>query len=157
MSSNNPGHAARGLHRRHTLQRDVVDSLPWPHPRPAADPRIVGLNVAFIWTSVVQIIFGPPETSVQNTSFGYEATVAFSVLMILCSLMTIYAAYCKSQYISFGVEMASAIGFTGVFAIYAAGAVGGLHGWWATNVGPLAFCLFVGNLIRGVKLIRRLW
>jgi hypothetical protein len=156
MSSNNFPHTRR-LHRRHKLQRDIVDSLPWPHPRPAADPRIVGLNTAFIWTSIVQIVFGPPPTSVQNVAFGYEATILFSVLMILCSAMTVYAAYCKSQYVSFGVEMTAAVGFTGVFAIYAWGAVGGLHGWWATNVAPLAFCLFVGNLVRGVKLIRRLW
>lgn len=130
--------------------------MPWPHPRPARDERIVGLNIALIWTSVIQIIVGPPPTSVQSVSFGYGVTVLFSVLMIICGGLVLYAAYCKSQYISFGMEMAGTVGFAGVFAIYTAGAFGLTH-WYATNVAPLAVCLFAGNLLRGVKLIRRLW
>lgn len=155
MSSNSFRHSRR-IHRRHTLQRELVDALPWPHPRPAADPRIVGLHIALIWTSIIQIIIGPPPTSVQNVSFGYTVTVFFSVLMALCSGMALYAAYCKSQYVSFGVEMAATIGFAGVFVLYVIGAFA-LPNWYATNVAPLAICLFVGNLIRAVKLIRRLW
>jgi hypothetical protein len=115
MSSNNLPHT-RGLHRRHKLQRDIVD-----------------LHIALIWTSIVQIVIGPPPTSVQNVSFGYTATVFFSVLMATCSAMAIYAAYCKSQYVSFGVEMAAAIGFAGVFLLYVIGAFA-LPNWYATNV-----------------------
>lgn len=144
------------MHRRHALNKVGVDALPWPHPRPARDERIVGLNIALIWTSIVQIIIGPPPSTVQNVSFGYVATVCFSALMIICGLLVLYAAYCKSQYVSFGFEMAGTLGFAGVFAIYSAGTFG-LNHWYATNVAPLAICLFVGNLLRSVKLIRRLW
>ena len=145
------------IHRRHKLDRAKVDSLPWPHPRPAADERLVCLHLAFVWTSTIQIINGPPPSSVQNVSFGYAATVAFSALLILCSLLVIYAGLCKSQYDSFGLEMAGCVGFTGVFAIYAAGAIFGLSEWYATNVGALAIMLFIGNGLRAWKLIRRLW
>lgn len=131
--------------------------MPWPHPRPSRDERLIGLNVAFIWTSIVQMIKGPPPTSVQAISFGYAATVVFSVLMMICALLSIYAAYCKSQYNSFGVEAAACVGYTGVFAIYTMGAILGLHEWYGTTVAPLAICLFLGYGLRGLKLIRRLW
>lgn len=155
--SNSDHSLPRKLARRHRINREEVDSVGWPHPRPARDPRLVCLHLAFIWTSTIQIIKGPPPTSVQNISFGYPATVVFSVLLIICCLMVLYAAYCKSQYVSFGVEMAGCLGFTGVFAIYAAGAIVGINEWYATNVAALAIMLFLGNTWRGVKLARRIW
>lgn len=131
--------------------------MPWPHPRPLRDPRLLWLHGCFIWTSMIQIIFGPPPITMQSTTFGYAATLAFSLLMILCCVMNIYAAFCKSQYNSFGVEMAGTAGFTGVFAIYSVGLIVGLTDWWGTNTAALAIALFIGNAWRCQKLIRRLW
>lgn len=145
------------LRREHLLTRDRVDSLPWPHPRPLLDERLQAIHIAFIWTSTIQIIFGPPPQTVQGTSFGYIATIFFSALMILCSSLTLYAAHCKSQYNSFGFEMAGTAGFAGVFVIYSVGLIFGINDWWGTNTMALAAALFVGNFLRCVKLIRRLW
>lgn len=147
----------RGLRRRHLLNKAEVDRLPWPHPRPVRDPRIMSLHVAFVWTSIIQIIQGPPPSTVQSISFGYVATVVYSSLLILCSLMLLYAGYCRSQYNSFGWEMAATTGFSGVFLIYAAGAIWGVSDWYATQVAPLAIMLFLGNAWRAQTLIRRLW
>jgi hypothetical protein len=145
------------LRREHTLTRDRVDSLPWPHPRPLRDERLQALHIAFIWTSVIQIIFGPPPTTMQATTFGYVATVFFSVLMIICCALNLYAAHCKSQYNSFGFEMAGTAGFAGVFLIYSVGLIFGVTNWWGTNTMALAVALCVGNLMRCIKLVRRLW
>jgi hypothetical protein len=150
-------HLAKHLRRQHRLIRTEVDSLPWPHPRPAADPRLVGLHLAFIWTSTIQMIFGPPPSTVQGLSFSYAATVAFSILLIVCSILVLYAAFCRSQYNSFGFEMAGCVGFTGVFIIYTAAAFISLTDWYATNIAALVVCLFFGNAWRAQKLIRRLW
>lgn len=149
--------SAKRLRRHHRLTRDGVDKLPWPHPRPSRDPRLVCLHIAFVWTSTVQIIFGPPPITVQGAAFGYAATVAFSALLILCCGLNLYAAFCKSQYESFGVEMAGTFGFTGVFVIYTAGVVVGVADWWGTNVAALAAALTIGNGWRCGVLARRLW
>jgi hypothetical protein len=145
------------VRREHNLTRDRVDALPWPHPRPLRDERLQALHIAFIWTSIVQIIFGPPPQTMQATTFGYLATVFFSALMIICSCLVLYAAHCKSQYNSFGFEMAGTAGFAGVFLIYSVGLIFGVTNWWGTNTMALAVALFVGNLMRCIKLVRRLW
>jgi cation transport ATPase len=147
----------RRLRRRHRLIRDEVDAMRWPHPRPAADERIVCLNLCFIWVAVVQAVYGPPPNSVQGATFDHVTTIAFSVLMIVCSCLVLYAAWCKSQYVSFGIEMAGTVGFSGVFAIYTFAAVVGITDWFATQTAAFATGLFLGNLLRAQKLIRRLW
>lgn len=157
MFANEPHNFAKRLRRAHKLHRDEVDQLPWPHPRPLMDPRLQALHIAFIYTSIVQIIFGPPPTTVQATSFGYVATVFFSALMIVCCALNLYATYCHSQYNSFGTEMAGTVGFTGVFAIYVFGAVSGITDWWGANIVTLTVALGIGNGIRAWVLIRRLW
>lgn len=157
MTAESAKHKFKRLRRQHKIDREQVDALPWPHPRPCRDERLVALHIAFIWTSAVQVVFGPPPVTVQATSFGYSATVAFSGLMIVCSILNLYAAYCRSQYNSFGLEMAGTAGFAGVFAIYSAAVIADVADWWGTNTAALAAAIAVGNGLRCIKLIRRLW
>lgn len=145
------------LRRKHRLIRDEVDAVPWPHPRPARDERIVCLNIAFIWSSLVQIIFGAPFVSVQGQVLDRTATAAFGVLMIVSSGLVLAAAVIKSQYVSFGLEMGGTVGFSGVFLIYSVLAIMGFPDWFGTTSAAFTSALFLGNALRAQKLIRRLW
>jgi hypothetical protein len=109
------------------------------------------------WVSLIQILTGPSPSSVQAQAFNYTATVAFAVLMIVSSLLVLYATYCKSQYWSWGIEMAGCLGFTFVFGLYTAALSVTLTDAYASNGLAWAIALFVGNGWRGALLLRRLW
>jgi hypothetical protein len=143
--------------RRHRYNREQVDTLGWPHPRPAKDPRLVCTNIALPWVSFVQIIAGPAPSSVQGQAFSFTAVVAFSVLMIVSSALVLYAAYCKSQYWSWGVELAGCIGFAFVFALYSLALVGTITDWYSTTSAAWAIALLAGNGWRAGQLAPRIW
>lgn len=158
MTTNEPVKAVKRLHRHHKLQREEVDAMPWPHPRPARDPRLVWLHMSMIWVAGGQAIFGAPGQSVQGKSnFTQPALIVFGVALILCCLCYLYAAYCKSQYTSFGFEMAACIGFAGFLSIYGWYLIHSTPEWWLVYNAPFTIAIAVGNLVRGVILIRRLW
>jgi hypothetical protein len=156
MSSNNFRHTRR-LHRRHTLQRELVDALPWPHPRPTRDWRLIGVHMALIWTAAGQAVFGPPFGSVQYKGFGWPATIAFGVVLILCCGLYLTAAFCKSQYASFGYELSACVGFTGSMIIYCYVLILTIPQWALTYNWSFCAGLAVGNAARAWILIRRLW
>lgn len=144
------------LRRRRRYSREV-DILGWPHPRPPRDPRLVCMHVGLVWVSFVQIISGPPPASVQAQAFDYLATVAFAALMIASSLLVLYAAFCKSQYWSWGVELAGCVGFGFVFALYSVALALTITDAYSSNGFAWALALCVGNSWRAVQLFRRLW
>lgn len=148
---------AGGVRRRHKLTRDEVDALPWPHPRPASDPRLVCMHFALIWTALGQAILGPPENSVQGRAFGWPATIAFGVVLTVSCVLYLTAAYCKSQYESFGYEMAATVGFAGILTIYGFMLIISTENWALTYTASFTLALAVGNAIRAWVLIRRLW
>lgn len=148
----------RRIHRRHTLNRERVDSLPWPHPRPARDPRLVWIHMSLIWVAGGQAIFGAPADSVQGRSgFTPAALVVFGGGLIACCLCYLYAAYCKSQYTSFGFEAAACAGFAGFLIIYCWYLIHSTPQWWLIYNAPFTIGLAIGNLIRARTLIWRLW
>jgi hypothetical protein len=148
---------ARRLRRKHRLIRDEVDALPWPHPRPAGDPRLVYVHISLIYVALGNAILGPPANTVQGRGFGWAATIAFAVPLVLCSMLVIYAAYCKSQYESFGYEMAGCAGFAGTLAIYGVVLILTTPNWALTYNAPFTIALAAGNAARAWVLIRRLW
>jgi hypothetical protein len=150
-------HYATRLRRQHRLIRDEVDALPWPHPRPAGDPRLVYVHISLIYVALGNAILGPPANTVQGRGFGWAATIAFAVPLVLCSVLVIYAAYCKSQYESFGYEMAGCAGFAGTLAIYAVVLIMTTPNWALTYNAPFTIALAAGNAARAWVLIRRLW
>jgi len=147
----------RRLRRQHRLIRDEVDALPWPHPRPAQDPRLAYVHLSLIYVALSNAILGPPSNTVQGRGFGWAATIAFAVPLVLCSVLVLYAAYCRSQYESFGYEMAGCAGFTGTLAIYAVVLILTTPNWALTYNAPFTIALAAGNAARAWVLIRRLW
>lgn len=157
MCAANAWRVAKSLRRKHRLTRAEVDAMPWPHPRPASDIRLVMMHLALLWTAVGQAIFGPPENSVQGRAFGWAATIVFGVLLALCCGLYLAAAYCKSQYESFGFEIAASVGFAGSLAIYGWFLVVSTPNWALTYNASFTLALALGNAIRGYVLIRRMW
>lgn len=149
--------AAVAIRRRHRLQRDQVDALPWPHPRPASDPRLVWLHLALIWTATLQSLLGPPENTVTGRAFGWAATIVFGVALVAFCGLYLFSAYCKSQYESFGFEMSACVGFAGVLSIYAVMMTLNTPNFALTYNWSFTVGLAIGNAIRGVVLIKRLW
>jgi hypothetical protein len=147
----------KGVRRRHRLTREAVDALPWPHPRPARDWRLVGIHLALIWTAVGQAALGPPENSVQWRGFGWPATIVFGVVLTFCCVLYLMAAFCKSQYESFGYEAGATVGFAGTLGIYGFMLVATTPNWALTYNWSFTVGLAVGNAIRGWILVRRLW
>lgn len=145
------------LRRRHRYSRQQIDTLGWPHPRPSRDPRLLCLNIALAWVSFVQIAAGAAPASVQAQAFSWAATAAFAVLMIVSSGLVLYAAYCKSQYWSWGVELSGCIGFTFVFAIYSLTLANTITDFYSTNSAAWAAALFFGNAWRAAQLAPRIW
>lgn len=129
----------------------------WKHPRPARDPRLVCFHLGMIWAAFVQVVAGPPPATVQAQAFSYEATAAFSALMVVCSILVIVAAYCKSQYASFGIELAGCTGFTFVFGLYTLALVSSIADWYASTGAGWALAFFAGNALRAGTLAWRLW
>lgn len=115
------------------------------------------LHAGLMWVSVIQIIAGPAPTTVQAQAFNYLATAAFATLMISSSALVLYAAYCKSQYWSWGVELAGCIGFAFVFALYSWALAHVITDVYSSNSFAWALALFIGNGWRAVQLFRRLW
>lgn len=143
--------------RRHRYSRKQIDLLGWPHPRPPRDRRILCLNVGLVWVSVVQILAGPAPSSVQAQAFNYPATAAFAVLMITSSALVLAAAYVKSQYWSWGIELAGCVGFTFVFALYAVALALTITDAYSSNSLAFALALCLGNGWRAAQLFPRLW
>lgn len=148
---------AKRVHRKHKLIRDEVDTLPWPHPRPVSDFRLVAIHASLIWVAVGQAIFGPPAITVQARAFGTAATIVFGIGLTICSLLVLRAAYCRSQYDSFGYEMAGTAGFAGILSIYGVVLALSTPEWALTYNAPFTIALAVGNALRAWVLIRRLW
>lgn len=157
MFADKPRGIAFRIRRQHRLNKETVDSMPWPHPRPASDPRLVGIHLALIWTASGSAILGPPENTVQGRAFGWAATIVFGIAMVLFCGMYLFAAYCKSQYESFGYEMAACIGFAGSLSIYAYLLMISTPNWALTYNWPVTIGLALGNAIRAWVLIRRFW
>lgn len=152
-----PADKLSDFRRRHQEQRERVDSLPWPHPRPASDPRLVWLHLAMVYTAVAQAVLGPPENTVTGRAFGWAATIVFGILLVICTGVYLFAAYCKSQYESFGFEMAACVGFAGSLSIYAYMLSISTPNWALTYNWSFCVALSMGNAIRAYVLIRRLW
>jgi hypothetical protein len=145
------------LARRHRYNRQQIDLLGWPHPRPPRDRRIICLNVGLAWVSVVQIAAGPAPSSVQAQAFNYTATVAFAILMSVSALLCLYSAFCKSQYWSWGIELAGCVGFTFVFALYSVALALTFTDAYSSNSLAFALALCLGNGWRAAQLFPRLW
>lgn len=131
--------------------------MPWPHPRPSRDPRLVWMHVALMFTALGQAILGPPPGTVTGRAFGWAATICFGILLTICVCLYLTAAYCKSQYESFGFEMAACIGFSGSLTIYAVVLALSTPNWALTYNWSFCAGLAVGNAIRAYVLIKRLW
>lgn len=147
----------KNIRRQHRLQRDEVDALPWPHPRPSRDARLVWMHLALIWTAGGQAILGPPANSVQGRTFGWAATIVFGAALIFFCALYLFAAYCKSQYESFGYEMAATVGFAGALIIYGVMLAASTPSWALTYNWSFTVGLAIGNSIRAYVLIKRLW
>lgn len=147
----------RMLRRRHRLNQQMVDALGWRHPRPSADPRLVGMQVALSWVAFVQCLGNPAPSSVQAQAFSQVATLAFSALLIVSSALVVYAGFCKSQYWSFGMELAGCIGQSFTFGIYSLALVSTIQDWHSSTGAAWAFGFFGGNIIRAGILAWRLW
>lgn len=143
--------------RRHALTRMEVDMAGWRHPRPSADPRLVLLSIGFAYTSLVQtFIYRPPET-VAARAYTMPTAALVAGLVVLSSAMLLRAAFCRSQYSSWGWEIAACAGFVGQSAIQFLALVSVNPAWWASTT--IGWSLFwgAGCLWRAWILIRRLW
>lgn len=143
--------------RRHAFTRAQLDVSNWPHPRPSRDPRILFVNVGLVWTSILQVMFGPAPSSVQNKAFDFPATIAFSILAIVSTSLVVYAAVVRSQYWSFVTEGIGCGGIVLVLSIYSWALVGSTQDWWTTNSAGWALMLCAGNAVRMLIIARRFW
>lgn len=148
----------RLFRRRHRYSRQVIDTVGWPHPRPPRDPRLLALNVCLPWVSFNQIVAGPAPSTVQSqAAFSYTATVLFAALMIVSSALVFYSAFVRSQWWSWGLELAGCAGFTFVFFMYSATLVQTIDEYNSSNGFGWAMALLIGNAWRAAQLAPRLW
>lgn len=110
-----------------------------------------------MYTALAQSIAGPPENTITGQSFGWAATVAFGALLTICVGLYLTAAYCKSQYESFGYETAACVGFAGSLSIYAVMLTLGTPNWSLTYNWSFCVGLAFGNAIRAFVIIKRFW
>lgn len=129
------------------------------HPRPVADPRLIAIHLGMVWVAVGQAIFGAPENTIQYRAFGVTATLIWGVLLTLICGLYMVSWWVKSQYESWGFELAACGGMAGSLSIYAFYLFDTL-GTQAALLGynfPFTVGLAIGNAIRGLTLARRLW
>lgn len=143
--------------RRHILSRMEVDNGRWKHPRPPADPRLIFLTIGLAWISFVQTFFVRPPNSVSARAFTDYGAIAVAFLVALCCLMHLHAAFCRSQYSSWGWEAASCTGFAGQSAIQLQALVVVQPDWWASLSFAWSTFWGFGCAVRAFILIRRLW
>lgn len=143
------------LRRRH-YTRAELDVPNWPHPRPSRDSRLICLHIALTWSSLLQTWLGPAPASAQGQSFGVAALAAFAMLLIVSTALMTYAAFCRSQYWSFGTECAGCVGYAAVFVIYGAALMMTQDQWFRTTPGWFAPLLAIGYGIRATILGRRI-
>lgn len=160
MSANrDPRQWPSWVRRRHIVNREEVDQYGWVHPRPVSDPRLLWIHLGMVWVAAGQALFGAPDNTIQYKAFGTAATLIWG--LVLCTICGLYFVSwrVKSQYESWGFEMAACLGMAGALGIYAyylfdtLGTTGALLGY---NF-PFTVCLAIGNAIRGGTLVRRLW
>lgn len=145
------------LRRQHRYRRECIDVVGWPHPRPTRDPRLVCMNIGLAWASGMQIFAGPAPTSVQGQSVTYQAAAVLACLIVVSSILVLYSARTKSQWSSWGWELAGCIGFTGSFGLLSLMMVLSIEDWYSTTTAGWAIFLTMGNAIRAVILARRMW
>lgn len=149
---------ARAWRRRHhVITRMQVDMGGWRHPRPPADPRLVLLSLGLAYVSFVQVfVYRAPETVAAQ---AYTSPVALAVagLVVFSAALQLRAAFCRSQYSSWGWEIAACVGFAGQSAIQFWALTAVNDAWWAATT--IAWTAFwgLGNLWRAWILLRRLW
>ena len=139
------------------LTRMEVDSQGWKHPRPPADPRLVLLSITLAYVAFVQtFILRPPDT-VSARAYDYHAAIAVALLVGIGSVLLLRAAFCRSQYSSWGYEAAGCVAFAGQSAIQFWALVSVSDAWWAATTFAWTVGWGIGNAWRAFTLIRRLW
>lgn len=139
----------------HTRRQALIDRLGWPHQRPARDIRLVLIHISMMWVACGQAIFGPPDNSAQSRAgFDTLSLILFGVLLSAACVLYLIAAFCKSQYDSFGYEAAACFGFAGFLSAYAATLIVNTPYWWLTYNAPFTLALAVGNAVRFYIVIR---
>lgn len=150
-----PDSSRRGF-RLH-LSRMEVDRSGWQHPRPPSDPRLIMLAIGFAYVSFVQTFFARPESSVAAKAYTGPAAIAVALLLVLASALLLRAAFCRSQFSSWGWELLACVGYVGQAAIQFVALVSVNDQWWGTSTVVWTVFWGVGNAIRAGILVRRVW
>lgn len=132
-----------------------VDAAGWKHPRPPADPRLVCLAIGFIYLSFVQTFFVKPDSSVSAQAYTTIAAIAVAGLVIAGSALLLRAAFCRSQFSSWGWEIGSCMCFAGQSIIQFVALVGVNSEWYGTATFVWTIFWGAGNVWRAWILTKR--
>lgn len=129
----------------------------WRHPRPPRDPRLICLAIGLSFVAFAQTFFTAPPTSVAAQAYTTPAAITVAGLVVVSSVLLLSSAFCESQHASWGCEIGACIGYVGQSGIQFIALVTVNPQWWSSSTMDWTIFWGLGNLIRLVRLVRRVW
>lgn len=139
------------------INQASIDELPYLHPRPVRDPRIVSINLMMIYICIVQVLKGPGPTSINARAFEDTTNAYYLGLLGIASAFILAAAVVKDEYKSMALELVGSIGAVFVYGIFAWAASQTVRGWDTTQSTGWAIAFTAGSAVRLVQLVRKIW
>ena len=123
------------------------------HGRPVRDPRILCPLIAIMAASGITLFTGPAKSSV-NTQLHSVTLYGLAVVFMVGCVLTVVAAFVKSEWWSTGLELVASILLGGAFLVDAFGY--GMHTEAAFLSALLCLSYVIANVLRVIQLLKRL-